>query len=471
MTDHSETLTPRQVGGGDLRAERPLSIAFVSTCPPRECGIATFTSDLARAVKAADPTVRLSWAAINEAGSIHPYGPEVRWRIRQRQPASYRAAAEQINASRVDVVSLQHEFGLYGVWSDTFDDHLQPFLDTLRKPLVTTLHSVVPDPSESVREAVRRIGERSQAIVAMAETACDLLRDVYGLDPDRVRVIPHGVPPVEPRGRTRMKRRFRLEGRQIISTFGLVDPRKGLEYMIRAMDSVVGRHPNALYLIVGKTHPELVRRAGEAYRQELYELVEARDLDRHVAFVDAYLTQRQIIDYLLASDVYVTPYLDPNQITSGTLAYALGAGKAVISTPYLHAKEALANGRGILVDFRSEEQLAAAVVAILDDADFKRQLEQNAYAYGHEMAWPTVGRRMLELFHSVAEPKSNGRRLDGPALSRRAAPRLAALVVDGHSSAAEARVAAPSSTTPPDAETNGSGVPKAPSQTGVSGAS
>jgi polysaccharide biosynthesis protein PslF len=471
MTDHSETFEAREVGAGDLQAGRPLSIAFVATCPPRECGIATFTSDLARAIKAADPTVRLSWAAINEAGSIHPYGPEVRWRIRQRQPASYREAADQINASRVDVVSLQHEFGLYGVWGDTFDDHLQPFLDTLRKPLVTTLHSVVPNPSESVRDAVRRIGERSQAVVAMAETACELLRDVYGLDPDKVRVIPHGVPPVEPRGRTRMKRRFRLEGRQIISTFGLVDPRKGLEYMIRAMDSVVGRHPNALYLIVGKTHPELVRRAGEAYRQELYDLVQARDLDRHVAFVDEYLTQRQIIDYLLASDVYVTPYLDPNQITSGTLAYALGAGKAVISTPYLHAREALADGRGILVDFRSEEQLAAAVIAILDDPDFKRQLEQNAYTYGHEMAWPNIGRRMLELFRSLTGPKSNGRRSNGPALGRRTAPRLAATVVENKLPAAELRVDAPSSNAPAGAETNGSSVPKARSQTGISGAS
>jgi glycosyltransferase involved in cell wall biosynthesis len=381
---------------------RSLSIAFVSSCPPRQCGIATFTSDLARAVKAADPSVRISWAAINEAGSVNPYGPEVRWRIRQRQGASYREAAEQINASRVDVVSIQHEFGLYGIWGETFEDHLAEFLETLRKPAVTTLHSVIPNPSPSVRDAVRLIGRRSHIVVAMAELACHLLVDQYGLDADKVRVVPHGVPPIEPRGRTRMKKQLGFDGRTIISTFGLVDTRKGLEYMIRAMEAVVERHPDALYLIVGKTHPELVRRSGEAYRNELYELVEARGLDRHVAFVDQYLTQRQIVEYLLASDVYVTPYLDPNQITSGTLSYALGAGKAIVSTRYLHATEALAEGRGILVDFRSEEQLADAVLRILGDPAFKQQLERNAYAYGHEMAWPNIGRRMLGLFRAAA---------------------------------------------------------------------
>ena len=400
---------------------QPLLIAFVATCPPRQCGIATFTSDLAQAIKAADPTVRMSWAAINNADSIRPYGPEVRWRIRQRQPESYRQVAEQLNASRVDVVSIQHEFGLYGIWGETFEDHLGPFFETLCKPAVTTLHTVLPDPSPSVRDAVRRIGRHSRRVVVMAETARRILANEYGLDAGKVLVIPHGVPPIEPRGRTRMKRQLGLPNRTIISTFGLVDPRKGLEYMIGAMESVVARHPDALYLIVGKTHPELVRRAGEAYRQELCDLVEARGLDRHVAFVDEYLTQRQIVDYLLASDVYVTPYLDPNQITSGTLAYALGAGKAIVSTPYLHAAEVLDEGRGILVDFRSEEQLARAVVRILDDPEFKQQLERDAYAYGHEMAWPNVGRRMLRLFRALAAPMSEQvvpQRLAGSAVER-----------------------------------------------------
>lgn len=382
--------------------DSPLSIAFVGSCPPRQCGIATFTSDLVRAVKLADPRVRISRAAINDADSIHPYGPEVRWRIRQGQPATYRAAAEQINAARVDVVSLQHEFGLYGIWGDPFEDHLTPLLEALRKPLVTTLHTVLPDPSPSVREAVRRIGHHSRAVVAMAEVARRLLVEQYGLDPAAVRVIPHGVPAVEPRGRRWMKAHLGLDGRTIVSTFGLLDPRKGLEYMIGAMETVVAGQPDALYLIVGRTHPDLVRRDGEAYRKELYALVRARGLEQHVAFVDEYLTQRQIVEFLLASDVYVTPYLDPNQITSGTLAYALGAGKAIVSTRYLHATEALADGRGILVDFRSERQLAEAVGSILGNPELKQQLEASAYACGREMAWPRVGERMLELLRTAA---------------------------------------------------------------------
>ncbi len=379
-----------------------LSIAFVATCPPRQCGIATFSKDLEQALKAADGSVRIQWAAINEATSIHSYGPEVAWRIRQGSPESYREAAQQINAAPVDVVSLQHEFGLYGIWGDPFEDHLTPFLDALRKPLVTTLHSVLPDPSGSVQASVRRIAARSSNVVVMAERARSLLIDAYGIAPYKVLVIPHGVPAVEPRGRTRMKERLGLTGRSIITTFGLVDPRKGLEYMIEAMQEVRRRHPDALYLIVGKTHPELVRHEGEAYRKRLWQLVQDLELEQHAAFVDEYLTQTQIVEYLLASDVYVTPYLDPKQVTSGTLAYALGAGKAIISTPYPHAAEVLEGGRGILVDFRSAAQLAEATLRILGDPALKQTLEQNAYAYGRETAWPSVGERMLSILRSAA---------------------------------------------------------------------
>src|SRR5436189_2920594 len=199
-----------------------------------------------------------------------------------------------------------------------------------------------------------------------------------------------------------MKEQFDLSGRTIITTFGLVDPRKGLEYMIEAMPAVREYDPTALYLVVGKTHPELVRREGEGYRRRLWQLVKDRGLQHHVEFVDEYLTQAQIVDYLLASDVYVTPYLDPLQITSGTLAYALGAGKAIISTPYLHAAEVLAGERGLLVDFRSADALAELSLRILDDPDLKRRLEHNAYAYGRETAWPRIGERMLAVLRNAA---------------------------------------------------------------------
>ncbi|MEA2640381.1 MAG: hypothetical protein QOF51_1775, partial [Chloroflexota bacterium] len=377
------------------------SIAFVATCPPRQCGIATYSKDLERALKAAAESIRISWAAINEATSVHAYGPEVKWRIHQGDPQSYRSTAEQLNRAPIDVVSLQHEFGLYGIWGEPYEDHLPGFLDVLAKPLVATLHSVLPDPTPSIRASIRRIGERSGQVVVMAERARTLLVDDYGIAPGKIAVIPHGVPPVEPHGRTMLKKQLGLLGRTIVTTFGLVDPRKGLEYMIEAMDEVRRLEPNALYLIVGKTHPELVRREGETYRKQLWQLVQDRGLEAHVAFVDEYLSQRQIVDYLLASDVYVTPYLDPNQITSGTLAYALGAGKAIVSTPYPHAAEVLVDGRGLLVDFRSAAQLAAATLRILREPDLKQQLERKAYAYGRETAWPRVGERMLEVLHSV----------------------------------------------------------------------
>ncbi|GAC1315015.1 MAG: hypothetical protein NVSMB2_05530 [Chloroflexota bacterium] len=384
--------------------ERGLSVACVGTCPPRQCGIATFSSDLHRALITADPSTVIQWAAINEESTIHPYGPEVRWRIRQGDPASYQAAAEHLNAAAVDVVSLQHEFGLYGTWGDPFDDHLVSFLEVLDKPLVTTLHSVLPDPSPSIRASVNRLIERSQLIVVMAQHARSLLIDNYGISGEKVRVLPHGVPPVHPHGRTRMKEQFDLSDRTIITTFGLVDPRKGLEYMIEGMQAVRQEDPTALYLVVGKTHPELVRREGEAYRRQLWQLVKELGLQHHVEFVDEYLTQAQIVDYLLASDVYVTPYLDPKQITSGTLAYALGAGKAIVSTPYPHAVEVLTADRGILVPFRSQSALAEATLRILGDPKLKRRLEQEAYAYGRETAWPRIGERMLSILRSAAFP-------------------------------------------------------------------
>jgi glycosyltransferase involved in cell wall biosynthesis len=283
-----------------------------------------------------------------------------------------------------------------------YEDHLRPFLDELRKPVLTTLHSVPPHPSESMREAVRHIAARSDEVIVMAHTAARLLVSDYGITKTPV-VIPHGMPAIEPIGRHHVKRKLGMEGRTIISTFGLVDPRKGLEYMIAAMPEVVSRHPSALYLIVGQTHPELLKKAGEQYRNELVYKIESSGMSDHVRFVNQYLTQREIVDYLLATDVYVTPYLDLNQITSGTLAYALGAGKAIVSTRYLHAAEALADGRGLLVDVRDADGLARAVLAILDDPALKAELERRAYDFGKEMAWPNVGRRVLALTREILE--------------------------------------------------------------------
>jgi predicted GH43/DUF377 family glycosyl hydrolase/glycosyltransferase involved in cell wall biosynthesis len=404
-----------------------MRIAFVSTYPPRRCGIATFTSDLIQAIRQADPSTRARIAAIDERNSVRAYGSEVRWRIRQGSPMPYRAAARAINRSNADVVCVQHEFGLYGLWKGggwvgdhwiegTYEDHLTPFLDELEKPALVTLHTVLPDPSPAIREAVRSIADSAHGLTVMAETAVDILRDVYGIA-QRPIVIPHGMPHIEPIGRRRLKAKLGLDHRQIVSTFGLVGPGKGLEYVIEAMPAVVARHPEALYLIAGQTHPELLKQRGEEYRNRLTALVEELGLTDNVVFVNQYLEQKDIIDYLLATDVYVTPYLDPNQITSGTLSYALGAGKAVVSTPYLHAKEALADDRGILVDFHAADQIAEAVNTILDDPKLKARLEKNAYRYANEATWPKTGARFLDVMRElVAEhpPVQKERRREKP---------------------------------------------------------
>lgn len=378
-----------------------MRVAFVSSSVPRHCGIATFTADLRAAVRSADPTIHCDAAAIDEPNAARAYGAEVRWRIQQDRPDSYREAARAISASNVDVVNLQHEFGLYGTWHDgSYDDHLSGFLDACTKPIVTTLHTVPPRPEPWMRDAVRRIADRSEAVVVMAATAARLLREVYGIS-RRASLIEHGMPTIEPSGRRRFKHQLGMDGCQLLTTFGLVDPRKGLENVVNAMPAILAAHPEAVYLIVGQTHPELRRRDGEAYRNSLVAAAERAGVSERVRFVNAYLTQREIIDHLLATDVYVTPYLDPDQVTSGTLAYALGAGKAIVSTPYLHAREVLGHGRGVLVPFRDPDAVAVAVNAILDDPLWKRRLEMRAYAYGREMAWPAIGKRVLALMEGI----------------------------------------------------------------------
>jgi glycosyltransferase involved in cell wall biosynthesis len=305
-------------------------------------------------------------------------------------------------------VNIQHEFGLYGLWHDgTYDDHLAVFLEHLTKPSVVTLHTVPPNPEPWMRDAVRAASDKSDLIVVMARTAARLLRDVYGIAKEPA-VIEHGMPAIEPHGRRRFKRQLGVDGRQIVSTFGLVDPRKGLEYVIEAMPAIVAVHPDVLYLIVGQTHPELLKKEGESYRNSLVEIANRIGVWDHVKFVNEYLTQRQIVDYLLATDVYVTPYLDPNQITSGTLAYALGAGKAIVSTPYLHAREVLSEDRGILVPFRDAPAIARSVTRLLSDPQEKQRLEGRAYEYGKAMSWPAIGERVLALMRDVLDARAAG---------------------------------------------------------------
>jgi len=379
------------------QAGQHLRVALFSSWMPRRCGIATFTKDLRDALVAADPAITTGVLAIDEPGSQRDYGSALIARVRQYEAASYREAAARAHRWGADLVNVQHEFGLYGTDDGvTYADHLACFLQDLRVPAMTTLHTVLPRPTIQMREIVRAIARGSATVVVMSTTARRLLRDDYGID-EPATVIPHGAPSITraPGARAVAKVRLGLGGRTVVSTFGLVDPRKGLEYAIDAIAAVVREHPDILYVVAGQTHPELIRREGEAYRAGLVRRVAERGLEDHVRFVDEYLALDRIVDLLRASDAYVTPYLDPNQITSGTLAYAMAAGCATISTPYLHATEALSDGRGLFVDFRSSEQIAAALRAILGAPAVQHALEERAYAYGSQAAWPRVGAQVL----------------------------------------------------------------------------
>jgi glycosyltransferase involved in cell wall biosynthesis len=381
-----------------------LRTAFVSSYPPRACGIATFTRDLSDAAVQSGRNVGTRIAAINDEGAIYSYPQQVRWAIDQDDPHSWREVAGQINASRVSLVSIQHEFGICGRFArdGRFVDHLAGFLERIEKPVVSTLHTVLPHPHPDLRAAIRLLHDCSVALVTMVNVARLILEQEYDLDSAKLFTIPHGVPRVRQTRPAKIKQSMHFEDRTILSTFGLLSSGKGIQYMIRALPEVIKRHPDVLYLVIGETHPEVRRRDGEKYRNSLIELVKKLRLERHVRFVNHYLTVPQLIRYLQATDIYITPYVDRYQITSGTLAYALGCGKAVVSTPYLYAAEALAEGRGVLAEFQDPKSFARCVSMLLENRALREHCENSAFEYGRQMSWETVGARYADLFHTVS---------------------------------------------------------------------
>ncbi|MDI6893119.1 MAG: glycosyltransferase family 4 protein [Bacillota bacterium] len=371
-------------------------VCYLSTFPPRRCGLATFVSNLMAGVEAAGWQSRV--IAVSDHGGAYDYGRVVIGEIRQGHPADYRAAADFLNRAGCPVVNLHHEYGIFG---GEHGETVLELVDRLQRPLVVTLHTVLSRPLPAQREIIRRLGERSAALLVMTETGRRLLGEVYGIDPSLVQVIPHGVPAVRAWSRREIRRRLGLAGRQVLCTFGLINPGKGIEYMLRALPGIVRRHPRVLYLVLGQTHPVVRKLYGESYRQHLAGLAADLGVSEHVCFLDSYLTEAELTDYLLAADVYVTPYLGEDQIVSGTLAYALGLGKAIVSTPYLHARELLAGNRGLLVEFRNANAIEHAVNRILGSFRLRRQLGQRAAALGMTMTWPRVGARYASLFREV----------------------------------------------------------------------
>jgi len=372
--------------------------AYIATYPPSECGIATFTKDVVTSVAKYTPFSRPTVVAVKREHEIEPYERIVRFQILKEVKNSYLDAAKFLNESSVDIVSVQHEYGIYG---GPDGEYVLDLVEALEKPAVATLHTVLQNPSPNQKRIIQELGRMCEVLIVMVKTGRQILLDVYGVDPKKVTVIPHGVPNVHRVSTASVKRALGIADKLIISTFGLINRGKGIEYVIQAMPKILEKHPNAIYLVLGETHPGVRRHEGESYRNMLTEIIDQLKIHEHVRFNNRFLTLNELVRYLCATDVYITPYLNKDQIVSGTLAYALGCGKAIVSTPYLYAEEVLADGRGLLVDFASPDSIAAAVNRILDDKDLKESLEAAAYRYGRRAAWFNVAIDYLELFHMI----------------------------------------------------------------------
>jgi len=373
----------------------PQRIAFLGGFTPRLCGIATFTHDVCEAVSAAAPEAECFAGAVNDREEGYPYPPRVRFEVAEQDLDSYRRAADYLNFNNADVLCVQHEFGIYG---GAAGSHVLALLKEVRMPVVTTLHTVLHQPNPDQRKVMEEVVRRSDRLVVMARKGAEILRDTYGVPEAKIDIIPHGIPDIPFRDSECYKAQFGVEGRHVLLTFGLLGPGKGIEHVIEALPEIVRQHPDVVYLVLGATHPHLVAREGEHYRLGLERLAEERGVKDHVIFYNRFVSLEDLTEFIGATDIYLTPYLNEAQITSGTLAYVFGAGKAVVSTPYWHAQELLAEGRGTLVPFRDPPAIAAAVCAYLDDPELMEKTRREAYAMGRAMIWPAVAELYLESY-------------------------------------------------------------------------
>lgn len=375
-------------------------VAFLGDYPPRQCGIATFTRDLRDAVGSFHPDWQCPVIAVSDRPGTYAYPEVVRFEIPQPDVASYLRAANFLNLAHIDVLCVQHEFGIYG---GAAGSHLLALLRRVRMPVVTTLHTVLEKPDADQRRVFGELVELSSRLVVMAERARVMLHDIYGVPEDAVTVIPHGIPDTGFTDSSFFKDQFDVTGRPVMLTFGLLSPNKGIEYVIQALPDIVAQHPRLAYIILGATHPNLLREEGESYRLRLERMARSLGVEKNVIFVNRYVSNDELCEYIGAADLYITPYLNEAQVTSGTLSYCYGSGKAVVSTPYWHAAELLADGRGVLVPFRDAAAVAHEVTALLADEERRNGLRKHAYLAGRGMIWPEVARLYAQVFDTACE--------------------------------------------------------------------
>jgi glycosyltransferase involved in cell wall biosynthesis len=386
------------------RPSQPHRVAVIGNYLPRQCGIATFTTDLCEALATGDPATTCFAVAVNDTESGYEYPQRVRFELAERDLSSYRQAADFLNINSVDLVCLQHEYGIFG---GSAGSHILALLRELRMPLVTTLHTILREPDPNQRRVMEELAQLSDRLVVMSQRAATFLREIYRVADDKIDVIPHGIPDVPFVDPNFFKDQFGVEGKLVMLTFGLLSPNKGVEYVIQALPAILARYPNVVYMVLGATHPHVKRRQGESYRLGLERLAHDYGVEGNVIFHNRFVSLEELVEFIGAADLYVTPYLNAAQIVSGTLAYAVGAGKAVVSSPYWYAEEVLADGRGVLVPFADAAAIATRVQQLLDNEPERHAIRKRAYQLGREMTWAAVAQRYAETFCRAREHRAH----------------------------------------------------------------
>ena len=383
-------------------------IAFLGDYLPRQCGIATFTCDVLSAVAAEHPEIQCFAVPVNDLKGGYEYPAAVRFEIEEQDLSSYQRAADFLNIGNADIVCVQHEFGIYG---GPAGSHLLALLRELKMPVVTTLHTVLREPNDDQRRVMQELIARSTRLVVMAGRGRQMLQEIYHAPPAKIDLIPHGIPDIPFVDPNYYKDQFGVEGRVVLLTFGLLSPNKGIEHVLNALPGILREFPEVVYIVLGATHPNEVREQGEGYRLGLERLAKRNKVEKNVIFYNRFVELEELKEFIGAADIYITPYLNEAQITSGTLAYAFGAGKAVVSTPYWHAAELLAEERGVLVPFGDAEAIMREVTGLLRDETRRTAMRKNAYKLGREMIWSNTARLYRRSFELA--------RLEGAVLSRK----------------------------------------------------